>query len=65
MIRPQKVKVFANSNVVGLEKELNNWLRNTTPHPIITEIEVTGWGAGDGAGECTVVCIIVYEQPVG
>lgn len=65
MSRPQKVKVFANANVVGLEKELNNWLRNTTPHPIITEIETTGWGAGGGAGEYTIVCVIIYEQPVG
>ena len=65
MIRPQKVKVFANSNVVGLEKEMNSWLRNTTPHPVITEIETTGWGTGGGAGECTVVCVIIYEQPVG
>ncbi len=69
MIRPQKVKIFASSNVVGLEKELNNWLRNTTPHPIITEIETTGWGAGGGAGggagEYTVICVVIYEQPVG
>ena len=65
MIRPQKAKVFANSNVVGLEKELNNWIRSTTPHPVITEIEMTGWGSGSGAGEYTVVCVVIYEQPVG
>jgi hypothetical protein len=61
MGKPQKVKVFANSNVVGLEKDMNAWLRSLTPPPVITMIQTNGWGTGGGAGEYTVICIVVYE----
>ena len=57
----QKFKVFANANVVGLEKELNNWLRTTTPTPDVKQIQTSGWGIGGGAGEYMVVCVIQYE----
>ncbi len=57
----QKFKVFANASVVGLEKELNNWLRSTTPTPDVKHTQMTGWGIGDGIGEYMVVCIIQYE----
>ncbi|MCK4772552.1 MAG: hypothetical protein KAT18_06490 [Candidatus Latescibacteria bacterium] len=60
-MKPQKVKVFANSNVVGLEKEMNAWLRGTSPQAFITEAQMTGWGEGGGAGEYTVVCVVIYE----
>ena|GEM_PF-1630306 len=62
MAKLQKVKVFANQNVVGLEKEMNAWLRSMSPPPIIVRIEMTGWGAGGGAGDYTVICLVVYEM---
>ncbi len=57
----QRIKVFANANVAGLEKEMNSWLRGTSPTPEIKTIETSGWGTGAGAGEYTVVCIVLYE----
>jgi hypothetical protein len=57
----QKFKVFANANVVGLEKELNNWLRSASPTPEVKLIQTSGWGEGGGTGEYMVVCIILYE----
>lgn len=59
--RPQKVKIFANASSVGLEREMNSWLRNTSPTPQITKLEVTGWGEGGGAGGYTIVALVVYE----
>ena len=57
----QRFKVFASSNVVGLEKELNNWLRSTTPTPDVKQMQTTGWGEGTGTGEYMIVCIVQYE----
>jgi hypothetical protein len=57
----QKIKIFANANVVGLEREMNSWLRNTSPHPVIVKLQTTGWGMASGSGEYTVVCVVVYE----
>jgi hypothetical protein len=59
--RPQKIKVFASSNSVGLEREMNGWLRSTSPTPQITQLEVSGWGEGEGAGSYAIVAIVVYE----
>jgi len=61
MTKLQKIKLFANSNVVALEKEMNTWLRDTTPPPVITQFQTAGWGEGGGAGEYTIVCLVVYE----
>ncbi len=61
MSKLQKIKLFANSNVVGLEKDMSTWLRDTTPPPVITQLQTTGWGDGGGAGEYTIVCLVVYE----
>ena len=61
MGKPQKVKAFANSNVVGLEKEINAWLRSGSPPPVITQVEMTGWGEGGGAGDYTLACLVIYE----
>jgi len=57
----QKVKVFANANVVGLEKEMNSWLRSTSPPPDIKHMQLTAWGSSEGAGEYTIVCLMVHE----
>ena len=57
----QRVKVFANANVVGLEKEMNSWLRGTSPTPEVKMIDTSGWGTGSGTGEYTVVCVVLYE----
>ena len=59
--KPQKIKVFANANVVGLEKEMNAWLRGGSPPPVIQQVQLSGWGAGGGAGEYTVVAVVVFE----
>lgn len=58
MQRPQKVKMFGNSNVAGLERDINSWLRSTSPSPLVREVEISGWG---GAGEYTVVALVLYE----
>ena len=60
MQRPQKIKIFANANVVGLEKEMNSFLK-TDPIPMVKEVKMTGWGSGGGAGDYTIVAIILYE----
>ena len=59
--RPQKVKLFGNANVAGLERDINSWLRSTTPSPVVREVEISGWGGGAGAGEYTVVALVLYE----
>ncbi len=59
--RPQKIKVFASANSVGLEREMNNWLRSTSPTPQITQLEVSGWGEGEGAGGYTILALVIYE----
>jgi hypothetical protein len=61
----QKFKVFANANVVGLERELNNWLRSSTPTPDVKLIQLSGWGTGEGVGEYMVVCVIQYQMGAG
>ena len=59
--KPQKVKIFASASSVGLEREMNAWLRGTSPTPSITDIEISGWGEGGGAGGYTIVALVVYE----
>jgi hypothetical protein len=59
--RPQKVKVFASASSAGLEREMNSWLKGNSPVPVITDMQVSGWGEGGGAGGYTIVAIVIYE----
>ena len=59
--RPKKIKVFASASSAALEREMNTWLRGTNPLPVITDMQVSGWGEGGGAGSYTIVAIVVYE----
>lgn len=61
MGKPQKVKVFANANSMGLEREMNAWLRSGSPPPVIQDIQLTGWGEGGGTGQYTIVAVVIYE----
>ena len=46
---------------LGLEKEMNAWLRSSSPPPVIIHMQLTGWASSGESGEYMVVCLVVYE----
>jgi hypothetical protein len=40
---------------------MNSWLRSTSPPPDIKHMQLTAWGSSEGAGEYTIVCLMVHE----
>ena len=60
--RPQKVKLFANANVAGMERDMNTWLRSgSSSPPVVRQVQVAGWGGGGGTGDYTVMALVLYE----
>ncbi len=61
MGKPQKVKVFANANSMGLEREMNSWLKSGSPPPVVQDVQITGWGESGDTGQYTIVAVVIYE----